>query len=32
LKDTTEVMDMGSFVIISDPTGAMLGLWETKSG
>jgi len=30
LKDKTEVPEMGSFVIINDPTGAMLGLWETK--
>jgi len=30
MKDKTEVMGMGSFAIISDPTGAMLGLWEHK--
>jgi uncharacterized protein len=30
MKDKTEVKDMGSFAIITDPTGAMLGLWETK--
>jgi len=30
MKDKTDVMGMGSFVIISDPAGAMLGLWETK--
>ena len=30
MKDKTEVKDMGSFAIINDPTGAMLGLWETK--
>jgi predicted enzyme related to lactoylglutathione lyase len=30
MKDTTEVPGMGSFSIITDPTGAMLGLWETK--
>jgi predicted enzyme related to lactoylglutathione lyase len=30
MKDVTEVPDMGSFTIITDPTGAMLGLWETK--
>jgi predicted enzyme related to lactoylglutathione lyase len=30
MKDKTEVMGMGAFAIITDPTGAMLGLWETK--
>ena len=30
-KDTTEVPDMGWFSIIIDPTGAMLGLWQTKT-
>lgn len=30
MKDKTEVKDMGNFAIINDPTGAMLGLWETK--
>ncbi len=30
MKDATEVKGMGSFSIITDPTGAMLGLWETK--
>lgn len=30
MKDKTEVTGMGSFAIINDPTGAMLGLWETK--
>ena len=30
MKDVTEVPNMGSFSIITDPTGAMLGLWETK--
>jgi uncharacterized protein len=30
MKDKTEVKGMGSFAIITDPTGAMLGLWETK--
>ena len=28
-KDITEVSGMGWFSIISDPTGAMLGLWQT---
>jgi predicted enzyme related to lactoylglutathione lyase len=31
MKDVTEVPDMGWFSIITDPTGAMLGLWESKS-
>ena len=30
IKDTTEVPNMGWFSIFSDPTGAFLGLWETK--
>ncbi len=30
MKDFIEVKDMGWFSIIVDPTGAMLGLWETK--
>ena len=29
-KDVTEVPGMGSFSIIADPTGAALGLWQTK--
>jgi uncharacterized protein len=31
VKDVTEVMGAGSFSIISDPTGAVLGLWQPKS-
>jgi predicted enzyme related to lactoylglutathione lyase len=31
MKDVTEVPDMGWFSIITDPTGAMLGLWKTKN-
>jgi predicted enzyme related to lactoylglutathione lyase len=31
LKDVTEVMGMGWFSVISDPTGAILGLWQNKS-
>jgi uncharacterized protein len=31
MKDVTEVPHAGSFVIIADPTGAMLGLWQNKS-
>ena len=30
MKDKTDVTGMGSFAIIKDPTGAMLGLWESK--
>jgi predicted enzyme related to lactoylglutathione lyase len=30
LKDVSEVPEMGWFSIISDPTGAKLGLWQTK--
>ncbi|MBV9271437.1 MAG: VOC family protein [Candidatus Eremiobacteraeota bacterium] len=29
-KDVTEIPDMGSFSIIADPTGAVIGLWEAK--
>jgi predicted enzyme related to lactoylglutathione lyase len=32
LKDVTEVPDMGYLAIITDPTGAQLGLWEPKPG
>jgi predicted enzyme related to lactoylglutathione lyase len=28
MRDVTPVMDEGSFSIIVDPTGAMLGLWQ----
>ena len=31
LKDVTEVPEMGWFSIMTDPTGAMIGLWQTKS-
>ena len=30
LRDVTEVPNAGSFSIIVDPTGAMLGLWQPK--
>jgi predicted enzyme related to lactoylglutathione lyase len=30
MKDVTDIKGMGSFSIITDPTGAMLGLWQTK--
>jgi uncharacterized protein len=30
MKDVTDVMGMGAFSIITDPTGAMLGLWQSK--
>ncbi|MBA2305931.1 MAG: VOC family protein [Acidobacteria bacterium] len=29
LKDVSEIPGMGSFSIITDPTGAVLGLWQT---
>lgn len=31
MKDVTEVMGMGWLSIIQDPTGAVLGLWKSKS-
>lgn len=31
VKDVTEVPGMGHFSIITDPTGAMLGLWTTAN-
>jgi predicted enzyme related to lactoylglutathione lyase len=30
IKDVSEVPNMGSFSIIQDPTGGVIGLWETK--
>ncbi len=30
MKDVTEVPGMGWFTIITDPTGAHLGLWQNK--
>jgi predicted enzyme related to lactoylglutathione lyase len=30
MKDATEVKGMGSFAILTDPTGAMFALWEQK--
>jgi predicted enzyme related to lactoylglutathione lyase len=30
VKDVTEVMDMGTFSIVLDPTGAAVGLWQSK--
>ena len=30
LKDVTEVEDMGWLSIFTDPTGAMIGMWQTK--
>lgn len=30
MKDVTEVQGMGWFSIITDPTGAVLGLWQNK--
>jgi predicted enzyme related to lactoylglutathione lyase len=32
VKDVTEVPEMGWFSVIADPTGATLGLWQTKKG
>lgn len=31
MKDVTEVPEMGSFSILTDPTGAIFGLWQPKS-
>lgn len=31
MKDVTEVMEMGWLSIIQDPTGTVLGLWQSKS-
>jgi predicted enzyme related to lactoylglutathione lyase len=31
MKDVTEIPKMGSFSIITDPTGAALGLWQTAT-
>ncbi len=31
IKEVTEVMDMGWLSIITDPTGAVLGLWQPKA-
>jgi predicted enzyme related to lactoylglutathione lyase len=31
MKDVTEVMGMGWLSFIQDPTGAVLGLWKSKS-
>jgi hypothetical protein len=30
MKDSVDVPGAGSFSVISDPTGAMLGLWQAK--
>jgi predicted enzyme related to lactoylglutathione lyase len=32
MKDVSEVQGMGWFSIITDPTGAHLGLWQNASG
>jgi uncharacterized protein len=32
IEDQVEVNGRGSFSIITDPTGAMLGLWQPKKG
>jgi uncharacterized protein len=31
MKDVTEVTGMGWFSLIQDPTGAILGLWQSKT-
>ena len=31
VRDVMEVMDVGSLSIITDPTGATLGLWQPKA-
>lgn len=31
MKDVTEVVGMGWLSFIRDPTGAVLGLWQSKS-
>ena len=31
IKDVTEVKDMGLFSIVLDPTGAVVGLWESRN-
>jgi uncharacterized protein len=31
VRDVTPVMDEGSLSIITDPTGAVLGLWQSKA-
>lgn len=31
-QDVTEVLGMGWFSVITDPTGATFGLWQTKPG
>ena len=30
LRDVTQVTDMGWLSILKDPTGALIGLWQTK--
>jgi hypothetical protein len=30
IKDVSEVPNMGLFSIVQDPTGGVIGLWETK--
>ena len=30
MKDVTEVPNMGSFTILTDPAGAMFGLWQSS--
>ena len=30
VKEKTEIPGMGSFSIVADPTGAVVGLWQAK--
>lgn len=32
VKDVTEIPNLGSFSVIADPTGAVLGLWTAHRG
>jgi len=32
VKEVAEIKGAGAFSIITDPTGAMLGLWQAKKG
>jgi len=31
IRDVSEVPDMGSFSILQDPTGGVMGLWQSKA-
>jgi uncharacterized protein len=32
IRDLTEIPDMGTFSIVQDPTGAVVGLWKPANG